>query len=139
MIMTNNNVECPVDFVSINERKARLTAALVFILLAIYLFTGFWPIPVFLIVDFFVRSFNLGRFSPLGLISDQLIRIFNIRPKLTDQAPKRFAAKTGLLFSIAIAGLSALGLTTASLLIASVMALFALLESALAFCACVRS
>ncbi|MEP7143717.1 MAG: DUF4395 domain-containing protein [Ferruginibacter sp.] len=133
--MTNNNIECPVDLVVINERKARLTAGSVFILTVIYLFTGLWAIPVFLVLDFFVRGFNLGRYSLLNFISDKLIRIFSIRPKATDQAPKRFAAKIGFLFSLSIVGSLFFQFQTAPLIIALVLATFALLESVMGFCA----
>jgi Domain of unknown function (DUF4395) len=133
--MTNKNVECPVDLILINEKKARLTAGSVCILMVIYLFTNFLAIPVFLVLDFFARGFNLGRYSPLNLMSDLLIHIFNISPKLIDQAPKRFAAKIGFLFSITIVVFFAFQFETVSFIISLVLATFALLESSMGFCA----
>ena len=130
-----DNVECPVDFILINERKARLTAGAIFVLTIIYLFTGLLAIPVFLIVDFFVRGFNLGRYSPLNLLSDNLVRVLAIKPKPIDQAPKRFAAKIGFVFSLAITICHVLDYKTAALIIAIVLATFAFLESIFGFCA----
>ncbi|MDN3658996.1 DUF4395 domain-containing protein [Ferruginibacter paludis] len=130
-----NNIECPVDFVTINENKARVTAALVFILTLVYLFTSLWIITAFLMVDFFVRGFNFASYSVLGLISDKLITVFSIKQKPTDRAPKRFAAKIGFLFSVAILLFIALDLKNIALILAIVLATFALLESAFGFCA----
>ncbi len=133
--MANNNIECPVDFVSINENKIRLTAGIVFILTLIYLFTGLWIIPAFLLIDFFVRGFNFVSYSLLGIASDKLVAAFSIKQKPTDRAPKRFAAKTGFLFSAAILVFFAFDLKNIALILAIVLATFALLESAFGFCA----
>lgn len=130
-----SNIECPVDFVSINENKARLTAGLVFILTLIYLFTSLWIIPAFLLIDFFVRGFNFANYSLLGIISDKLASAFSIKQKPTDRAPKRFAAKTGFLFSAAVLVFFAFDLKNIALILAIVIATFALLESAFGFCA----
>jgi len=128
-------LECPVDFITVNENKVRLTALLVFILAVVFLFTGNWIIPAFLIADFALRAFKLGRYSLLNLISDLLVKIFSIPAKPIDQAPKRFAAKIGLLFAIAITALQLLNNSPAALILAGVLTLFAFLESFLGFCA----
>jgi len=133
--MANNSIECPVDFVSINENKARLTAASVFVLTVIFIFFQFKLIPLFLMLDFFVRAFKLGQYSPLNKLSDTLVATFSIKNKPVDQAPKRFAAKIGLLFSLAIAITLAIDLKTLSTILAIILAAFALLESAFGFCA----
>lgn len=133
--MANNNIECPVDFVTINENKARLTAGLVFILTLVYLFTSLWVIPAFLLIDFFVRGFNFANYSLLGVVCDKLVAAFSIKNKPTDRAPKRFAAKIGFLFSAAILVCIAADLKNSALALAIVLATFALLEAAFGFCA----
>lgn len=133
--MIKDNLECPVDLIMINEKKVRLTAAGIFILAVSYLFTGFWPIPIFLVIDFILRAYKLGRYSLLNAISGRLVKIFKITPKPIDQAPKRFAAKIGLAFSISIVFFVLLQLKTPALITAGIIALFALLESAAGFCA----
>lgn len=130
-----SNIECPVDFVSINENKARVTAGIVFILTLIYLFTSLWIIPAFLLIDFFVRGFNFASYSLLGIVSDKLIAAFSIKQKPTDRATKRFAAKIGFLFSTAILIFFAFDLKNIALILAIVLSTFALLESAFGFCA----
>lgn len=130
-----NEIACPVDFIIVNENKVRLTALQVFLLAVAYFFTGAWIIPSFLIIDFFLRGFKLGKYSLLNLMSDQLVKAFSIPVKPIDQAPKRFAAKIGFLFSIAITALQLTGNTVAALILAAVLTFFAFLESFFSFCA----
>ena len=128
-------MECPVDFIPINENKARLTAFFVFILTIVYLLNGFWLIMAFLLGDFSLRAFNLGKYSLLGFISDAIIKQLKIKNKPVDRAPKRFAAGVGLVFSLAIlvAGYFHQPLIVYSL--SGALLFFAFLESCFGFCA----
>jgi hypothetical protein len=128
-------MDCPVDFIKINENKARLTAFFVLVLTLVYLRTGFWLIMAFLMVDFALRTFNLGNYSLLGFISDAVIKQLNIKNKPVDRAPKRFAAGVGLVFTAAILVAFFLGLPFVPMVLAVIMALFAMLESFFGFCA----
>jgi hypothetical protein len=130
-----NELECPVDFVSINENKARLTAFFVLVLAVIFLFRPLWIIPAFLGVDFFIRVNNWGKYSLLGILSDAVIKQVGIKNKPTDRAPKRFAAGVGLVFSVAILIFLLLNLTIVSIALAVVIVVFAFLESFVGFCA----
>src|ERR1700744_3524544 len=95
-------LECPVEFVAINENKARLTAFFVLLLVLIFLFTNLWIIPAFLVADFSIRASVFGKYSLLGILADAIIKQGGIKYKATDRAPKRFAAGVGLIFSIPI-------------------------------------
>ncbi|GAB2833722.1 DUF4395 domain-containing protein [Ferruginibacter profundus] len=128
-------LECPVDFISINENKVRLTALHVFILAVIYLIIPTWIIPAFLTVDFFMRGFNFGKFSLLNLLSEKEVQLFSVKTKPIDQAPKRFAAKIGFIFSVAILTATLFNFITAGIALAVVITVFAFLESFLGFCA----
>ena len=131
----NNNVQCPVDFVPMNENKARLTAFWVFVLGIVFLLTNWWIIMAFLVIDFLLRANNLGKYSLLAILSDIIINLFKIKNKPTDRAPKRFAAGVGLVFTIGILMLTLLKLDTAVFIVAAVLLLFAFLESIVGFCA----
>ena len=128
-------MQCPVDFVSMNENKARVTAFFVLLLGGTFLITNSWVIMAFLVIDFLLRANNLGKYSLLAILSDVVIKQFNIKNKPTDRAPKRFAAGVGLLFTAGILILTLLNLTTAVLIVTSVLILFAFLEAFLGFCA----
>jgi hypothetical protein len=131
----NNDIRCPVDFVVINENKVRLTAFLVLVFGVIFLVTGLWILIAFLVLDFFLRANNLGKYSLLAILSDAIIKQLKIRNKPTDRAPKRFAAGVGLIFTIGILILALLHLNTATIVVTAVLLVFAFLESFVGFCA----
>jgi len=128
-------MDCPVDFIKINENKARLTAFFVLVLTLVYLKTNLWLIIAFLLVDFFLRAINLGKYSLLGFISDAVIKQLKIKAKLVDRAPKRFAAMVGVAFTAAILVSTILHLNIVAFSLAVVLSFFAFLECFFAFCA----
>lgn len=130
-----DKLECPVDFVLINENKARVTAFFVLVLGFIFLLTSIWLIPAFLIIDFTLRATKLGKFSLLGILTDVLIKQFKITYKPTDRAPKRFAAGVGLVFTTLMLAAFFLGFNIVTIILTCTLVLFAFLESFLGFCA----
>ncbi len=130
-----STLECPVDFITVNETQVRTTAFLVLLTAIAWLLFGNIFIMVFLIADFFLRASNFGKYSPLNTASKFLVTQFKLSVKPIDQAPKRFAAKIGLGFVTAIAVLQLLQFKTAAVAIAAVLIFFALLESAFSICA----
>lgn len=130
--MTNTLI-CPTDGVPINETKVRLVAALVLLLTLTYGLTGWLLLLLLLTVDFGLRSFDLGQYSPFGTVAGWLVKTLRLPHKGTDQAPKRFAARIGLGFGLLITVLHLAGI--AVLIPTAVLALFAALESLIGFCA----
>jgi hypothetical protein len=119
-----------------NESKVRLIALFVFLLSVVYLVTSTIIIPIVLVLDFFLRSFNMGAFSPFGILSDWLIICFKFPAKPVYLPPKRFAARIGLLFSIAILILHLLSDSELAIVaVAGTLTFFAALESFFSICA----
>jgi uncharacterized protein DUF4395 len=141
-----------------NESKLRLTAFFVLVLTLFYLLTGLGLIPIFLVLDFSLRAFNRGEYSPLGNLSGLLARSLQLPIKPVYMPPKRFAARIGFVFFLAIVGLhlmtpatgtvrsmafSTISLSAnvtgstpvASTILASVIVVFAALESLVNICA----
>jgi hypothetical protein len=117
----------------INENKVRVIAFLVLLAVIAYLFTFSIIFPVLLILDFGLRSFDLGKYSPFARISDFLIQTFHLGSRPIYYPPKRFAARIGLIFSIAIFILHILNINT--VVVSSVLGFFAALESLAGICA----
>ena len=117
-----------------NESKVRLTAFFVLVLVISYLLLKVFLIPVLLVIDFTLRSFNLGKYSPLAFFSELLVKTLKLPVIPVYLPPKRFAARIGLLFSAAILILHLL-IPEAVLPVAVVLAFFAALESLFGFCA----
>lgn len=128
------DLECPVDFITINENKARFTALNVLLLTIAFIWLVHCGIAAFLVIDFFLRAFNLGKYSLLNMLSDQEIKLFNVKSKPVDQAPKRFAAKMGFIFYVTILSLTVFNLTSIAVLLAITVAVFAFLESFAGVC-----
>jgi len=128
-------IECPVDFIPVNENKVRFVALFVLVLSVVYLTLGLWHIFIFLIIDFALRAFDLGKYSLLALFSEGILKVAQIEPKPIDQAPKRFAARIGLIFSVVILGLHLSGFRDVAFGLGLILTVFAFLESFLGFCA----
>jgi len=101
----------------------------------VYVIVPNWIVPAFLTIDFFLRGFNFGKFSLLNFLSDKEVQLFGIKVKPIDQAPKRFAAKIGFIFSFAILASTAFSYFTTGISLAVILLVFAFLESFLGFCA----
>ncbi len=126
-------LDCPVDGVKVNENKVRTVAFFVLLIGIAYLFTSYWFLPLLLVIDFALRAFDYGQFSPLARLSDGVVNVLHFPVQLIDQAPKRFAAGVGLVFSTTILTLYFLGINT--LILTGVLVVFASLESLAGICA----
>jgi hypothetical protein len=116
-----------------NESRIRLTAFFVLLLIIIYMITGIGLIPVFLTLDFTLRGFGLGAYSPLAWISGRLVAALKLPLKPVYMPPKRFAARIGFLFCLAIVVAHYTHLST--IILSAIIAGFAALESLAGFCA----
>lgn len=125
--MADNNLDCPIDFVHINENRARMVAFLVLTLGIICFAQLNWGIAIFMLIDFTLRTFNLNNYSPLSFLAGVLISILKIKNKPTDRAPKRFAAMMGMIFT----GIIALALLIGWIAFAEIMLILLLICAAL--------
>jgi len=119
----------------VNEKAARSVAGGVVVLSLLTLLTQWWWLAALLAVGFALRVAGGPRFSPLGRLAVHVIAPRFGAPRLVPGPPKRFAQTIGLLFSGAATISLALGATTVATVLLAVLVVFALLESALGFCA----
>lgn len=129
-----NYEACPVALKTTDEIKVRITASLVLLTLAVFLFTGFWPLLVVLLFDFLLRAFGFGAYSLFNILSRKVFAWFNKEPKPVDLAPKQFAAKIGLVFVLLILAAFAAGYIYISYVLTCAIIFFAFLESVFGFC-----
>ncbi|MDR1511894.1 MAG: DUF4395 domain-containing protein [Propionibacteriaceae bacterium] len=88
-----------------------------------------------LAADFFLRAFGSPRHSPLAQLAGRITSALRLPRRLVDAAPKVFASRIGLAFTVAGTILLALGLTVPAIVVLGVLIVFAFLESVFAFCA----
>jgi hypothetical protein len=131
----NENIECPVDGVTVDENRARIGAFFLFFLGVGYVISGSWLFPAFLLVDFILRAAGQPAYSLVAITSGVSARLLKVKSKPTDRGPKRFAAATGAVFSGLVLLAQVVGWHTVSISLTGVLLIFASLESFVGFCA----
>jgi len=128
---------CPIAGYKIDENAARLVAAFVVAAIVVSLFgselvrLGAYA---FLALDFGARAFSRPKWSLLGRIASRLLQGLRVVPRLVDAGPKRFAARIGLGFSLALLLLEILGAGLAVQVLGGMLAICAFLEAAFGYC-----
>ncbi len=119
----------------VNETSARLVAAGVVTISAIFLLTNSTLVLVALTYGFAARVAAGPTFSPLATIATRVItpRI-NLNHKFVPGPPKRFAQTIGLTFAATALALTMLGFSTAAQLVIAALIVAAVLEAAFAIC-----
>lgn len=130
----SNTVVCPISTERMNENVVRLVALLVIIVTLLGLLTGSWLVFLLLAVDFGLRAFSSGFYSPLRQIAQWIAQKSSLSVKLTDAAPKKFAAGIGLVFGFSIALALTLKWNAIAAGLSGILVFCAFLESALSFC-----
>ena len=130
-----SNISCPVGNISVNENRVRLTAFLVLLTSISYLVVGHWLIAFFLGIDFFLRGFGYGAYSPLNIVSGWVVGILAIKDKPIDRAPKVFAAQLGFVITDCLLIANVLGWKSGAIGVDALLIAFSFLESVIAFCA----
>ena len=125
---------CPVSPERVDENRVRVTALGVILIMGVFFMTGNVLFPAMLVVDFFIRAFTRLTFSPLSWLAHKFVRVIGTNPVLIDKAPKVFAARIGLLFTISVTAASLLGFPLLANIVGATLVLFAFLECGLNFC-----
>jgi hypothetical protein len=122
--------------VQLNESVSRVIAFLVMILSIVFFFTHLLVIPLFLLFDFYLRGWEMQRYSILRWIALQVNHILlQNRQRPVFAAPKYFAAKLGAFFNFAVILTYVLGYDALTNVLVGAMTCFALLEAVFGFCA----
>ncbi|RTL58232.1 MAG: DUF4395 domain-containing protein [Sphingobacteriales bacterium] len=115
---------------TLNGNKVRIVAFIVAITAIVYLITGNIIPVIILVIDFAIRAFGFRQYSPFRFIAGKINNaLFNGGGKPIYAPPKTFAARIGLLFSVAILVLHLTGWLLPAGILAGVLISFALLES----------
>lgn len=129
---------CPIAGYSVDENASRMVAlGVVGAVIAVVALPGVWAQWVLfaLTCDFASRGFYRGRGSLLALAARAIQNRARIRPSKVDAGPKRFAARIGFGFSLALLGLGAWGGADAFRVVAVALGACAALEGLLGWCA----
>ncbi|MDQ2758489.1 MAG: DUF4395 domain-containing protein [Actinomycetota bacterium] len=119
----------------VNEKAARVVASGVVVLAVVTLATGWLWLSAVMAAGFALRVANGPRWSPLGRFAATVVAPRLGAPRMVSGAPKRFAQAVGLTFTVAATVALALGAPVVTVVLLSVLFVFAALEAGLGFCA----
>ena len=87
---------CPISFYRIDSNVVRIISLQVIIVALLLMWTQNLFFAYLLLFDFTIRTLKMKKISPFKQIADLLVQQFHLKPKLCDEAPKRFALYLGL-------------------------------------------
>ncbi len=125
---------CPISAKRIDENVVRISSALIFVMLLCYLLLGQKSIILFLLFDFSLRLFGYSDKSPLMLASRQIALWLHLTPKMSDEAPKKFALRLGWGLLTAITAALLLHANLFSYLLIATLLLCSALEALFSYC-----
>lgn len=125
---------CPISNRQINGNLVRTYSVQVIILGALLLVTQLPLFAIILLYDFTVRALRLPSLSPIHTIGKFVITQFDIKPQMSDEAPKRFALFIGLGISLALSVLYLSNYLIIGAVLAIVLITCALLETLFNYC-----
>ena len=122
---------CPISKDKIDGNVPRMNGLITLIIIALGAYNNiFW---ILLAIDFSLRSFTM-KYSPVANFSKTVLNSLNIKPKPIEAAPKKFAAKIGLMMSIALVVISLMGYYQFSVYFSIFFAIPVFLETFLSYC-----
>jgi len=128
------DLSCPISAERINENVVRIIAFMVAIIaICCISFSDYWAILV-LTFDFGIRAFTNGKLSFLKFFAMKISKAMNLNLKMTDLAPKKFAATMGFVVCLMITATFLFNFFAAAIVLTSIITIFALLESLFAVC-----
>jgi len=129
-----NQLICPISADKVYDAIPRIVALSVVVLLVVFAIKPTILVPLFLLVDFALRSFEKGEYSLLTIVATKISTVTNIKGVQINKAPKVFAARLGLVLSLLIFGTYLLGFAQLSFALALVLGFCAGLELVFNFC-----
>ncbi len=130
-----NNIICPVSFDKVDINVSRLTVFLNAVLMVVFLIT-LSPVSLYVFtIDYGIRAMGYNKYSPLCILSAQIIKLLGIKPVMRDKAPKVFASRLGLVCAVLACVFMVFNMTVAARIVIGMFAVLAFLDSV--FDACV--
>ncbi len=125
---------CPIAGFGVNKSVVRTSAFLTLGAVLIFLFTPVKWIILILTVDFFLRSFLKGKYSPIRAASIIINKALAIKPNVVNAGPTIFAAKIGFTCCLLMSLAYVFGFMLCGYIIGGIIALCAALEAFLGYC-----
>lgn len=128
------SVTCPISHRRVDTQMVRAISVLITITALLYLLTSEIFFVYLLVGDFTLRLVRLHAYSPFFQFSSAILRLLHIQPRMSDEAPKRFALYLGWGMSVAITLFALLHATHFAIFFIAILLLCAALEMFFEFC-----
>lgn len=125
---------CPISDKKVNEKVTRINAFFTLLILITFSISPNVFLVLFLAIDFFIRATDYGKYSPVGISSTNLVKLFSDSSHLINAGPKLFAARIGLFLSILLVLSFLLNLNWLTYTLSGTLGFFSFLESAFGIC-----
>jgi len=125
---------CPISSRRIDTHIVRFISAQVSIITILLIYTKLPIFALLLFIDFSARGFRKPNFSLFFNIAKLAVMTLKLHPKMTDEAPKRFALFMGLVMSFILGLLYISGEFYIGTIVAAILVTCALLETIFDFC-----
>ena len=96
------NQSCPISTDRVNSSLTKIYSVFTFSIITIFLFTPVKEIIFVSAVDFIIRIFFGVKYSPICTLIKFGLKVRNVPVHMVNAAPKKFAAKVGMLFTVLI-------------------------------------
>jgi len=124
---------CPISQNRVDSNMIRIISVLVAFTSVLYILTSNLIFIYIIFIDFTLRVFRLNSYSPYLQMAYMYSNIFNLKPKICDEAPKRFALILGWLLSLFMV-LSSFISINITILVAFIFFILASMEMIFEYC-----
>jgi len=125
---------CPISHRRVDAQMVRAISVLISLTAVLFLLTSHMFLAYLLLIDFSLRLFRKNQFSPFFQLSLAILRLLDIQPRMSDEAPKRFALYLGWAMSILIVAFGVFGALPYAMIFIAILLLCATLEMLFEFC-----
>jgi len=125
---------CPISQNRIDTNFVRIIALQVIATALLLIYTQQLVFALILLFDFAVRILNLKNLSLFALIAKLIIKRFNMKAQLCDEAPKRFALYVGIIIILLFTLLYFFDYTLLASILVAILLICAFLEVTFDYC-----
>ena len=125
---------CPISNRRIDSNMVRFISAEIAITVIFLLLTQHIIFALLLLVDFSFRILRLKEYSPFSIVAFYVLKNMDISPRMSDEAPKRFALYLGWSMTILMTFFALLGYGHSVAALAWILLTCSLMEAVFEFC-----
>ncbi len=125
---------CPISNRRIDSNMVRFISVEIAITAVFLLLTQHVVFALLLLVDFSFRILRLKAYSPFSIVASYTLKNMNIAPRMSDEAPKRFALYLGWSMTILMVLFVLLGYGQVVAAFALILLSCSLMEAVFEFC-----